>query len=61
MRIIGGQNNDIYDLEQGKSISIYDHKSKENTFKNKSGARIRLSDSYDRNLYDPKKVLLNQM
>ncbi|MFB0902985.1 MAG: metallophosphoesterase [Nonlabens sp.] len=58
VRIIGGQNNDIYDLEQGKSISIYDHKSKENTFKNKSGARIRLSDSYDRNLYDPKKSII---
>jgi len=58
VRIIGGQNNDIYDLEQGKSISIYDHKSKENTFKNKSGARIRLSDNYDRNLYNPRKSII---
>ncbi|MGB5982431.1 MAG: metallophosphoesterase [Nonlabens sp.] len=55
IRIIGGQNNDIYDLENGKGISIYDHKSKDNTFKSTDGARIRLSDDYDRNLYNPKK------
>lgn len=55
VRIIGGQNNDIYDLENGDGISIYDHKSKENTFKNKAGARVRLSDSYNTNLYNPKK------
>lgn len=55
VRVIGGQNNDIYDLENGGAISIYDHKSKENTFKNKGGARLRLSDKYNRNLYNPKK------
>jgi hypothetical protein len=57
VRIIGGQNNDIYDLKEGKGISIYDHKSKENTFKNKAGARVRLSDSYNTNLYNPKKSI----
>ncbi|WP_124980538.1 metallophosphoesterase [Nonlabens xiamenensis] len=59
IRIIGGQNNDIYDLENGKGISIYDHKTKDNTFKNVKGARIRLSDDYDRNLYNPKKSIIN--
>jgi hypothetical protein len=58
VRVIGGQNNDIYDLKQGKSISIHDHKSKVNTFKNKSGARVRLSDSYDRNLFNPRKSII---
>ncbi len=55
VRVIGGQNNDVYDLENGDDISIYDHKSKENTIVNLGGARKRLSDSYDRNLYNPKK------
>jgi hypothetical protein len=55
VRVIGGQNNDIYDLENGKDVSIYDHKSKENTIKNLAGSRLRLSDNYDRNLYNPKK------
>ena len=58
VRIIGGQNNDVYNLENGKSISIYDHKTKKNTFSNKGGARLRLSDSYNRNLYDPRKSIL---
>ncbi|MEN8817450.1 MAG: metallophosphoesterase [Nonlabens sp.] len=57
VRVIGGQNNDIYDLQNGKGISIYDHKSKENTFKNKAGARVRLSDSYNTNLYNPKNSI----
>ena len=59
VRIIGGQNNDIYDLENGNSILIYDHKSKENTFKNKGGARVHLSDSYNNNFYNPKKSITN--
>ncbi|WP_397299787.1 metallophosphoesterase [Nonlabens ulvanivorans] len=58
VRVIGGQNNDIYDLEEGKAISIYDHKSKDNTFKAKNGARVRLSDNYDTNLYNPRKNIL---
>jgi hypothetical protein len=55
IRVIGGQNNDIYNLENGKDVSIYDHKSKDNTLENLAGARVRLSDDYDRNLYNPKK------
>ncbi|MGJ8684281.1 MAG: metallophosphoesterase [Nonlabens sp.] len=58
VRVIGGQNNDIYDIEEGKAVSIYDHKSKDNTFKSKGGSRIRLSDNYDTNLYNPKKNIL---
>ncbi|GAK90545.1 surface antigen (D15) precursor [Nonlabens ulvanivorans] len=58
VRVIGGQNNDIYDIEEGKAISIYDHKSKDNTFKSKNGARVRLSDNYDTNLYNPRKNIL---
>ncbi len=57
IRIIGGQNNDIYDLENGKDIVIYDHKSKENTITDDGGARVRLSDGYNRNLYDPRKKI----
>src|SRR5690606_37526396 len=32
IKIIGGQNNDIYKIKNGKAINIYDHKSKPNTF-----------------------------
>ncbi|AZQ44262.1 metallophosphoesterase [Nonlabens ponticola] len=55
VRIIGGQNNDIYKLETGKAISVYDHKTKDNTFEELAGARLRKSDNYDVNLYNPRK------
>lgn len=58
VRIVGGQNNDIYELENGKNISLYDHKSKENTYTELGGARLRKSDIYERNLYDPRKNIL---
>lgn len=52
-RLIGGQNNDIYDFDQGGNIAVYDYRSKDNTFKNTSGAKIRLTDDYDTNTYLP--------
>ncbi len=55
VRVIGGQNNDIYDLETGRAITVYDHKSKKNTIVDLDGAPRRLSDNYDINLYNPKK------
>lgn len=57
VRVIGGQNNDIYNFNSGKAISVYDHKSKPNTFKELNSSRLRLSDNYTTNLYDPKKTI----
>ncbi|MCL5245556.1 metallophosphoesterase [Cellulophaga sp. 20_2_10] len=53
IRIIGGQNNDIYNLTKGQKITIYDHKSKKNTFKETNKARIKLTDDYNTNVYNP--------
>lgn len=55
LRLIGGQNNDNYTILNGKKVIIYDFKSKKNTFKTKRG-RKRLSDDYERNVYDYKKL-----
>ncbi len=55
VRIIGGQNNDLYNLERGRAITIHDHKSKPNTIIDLDGASKRWSDNYDVNLYNPKK------
>lgn len=52
-RLIGGQNNDIYDLDQGGNIAVYDYRSKDNTFKKIGGAKVRLTDDYDTNTYLP--------
>tara|TARA_R110000868_G_scaffold125037_2_gene330373 strand:+ start:40953 stop:44678 length:3726 start_codon:yes stop_codon:yes gene_type:complete len=56
IRLIGGQNNDIYDVETSRNISIYDYKSKKNTFKNSNGAKVKLTDDYTVNTYQPLKI-----
>jgi predicted phosphodiesterase len=55
LRIIGGQNNDIYNIKNGKNVIIYDFKSKKNTFKTNKG-KIKLTDDYETNVYDYKKI-----
>ncbi len=57
IRIVGGQNNDTYAIENGRKIKIYDHKSKPNTIEKKGGAKFRLSDIYSYNLYDYNKFI----
>ncbi|HAF78860.1 MAG TPA: phosphoesterase, partial [Maribacter sp.] len=46
VRIIGGHNNDIYRVDNGKNVALYDFKSKKNTFEKTSGAKVKLSDDY---------------
>ncbi|WP_062054920.1 metallophosphoesterase [Aquimarina longa] len=55
IRIIGGQNNDSYEIENGKKIKIYDHKSKPNTVVQKGQAKFIWSDIYNYNVYDHNK------
>lgn len=57
VRIIGGQNNDTYAIENGRKIKIYDHKSKPNTIEKKGGAKFILSNIYDYNVYDYNKYV----
>lgn len=59
VRFIGGQNNDDYKVENGKNIVIYDYKSKKNDFKKAKKARIRLTDDYNTNVYDYRKIRNN--
>jgi hypothetical protein len=55
VRLIGGQNNDTYDIEKGTKIMIYDYKSKKNHFVINKGKR-KLTDDYETNVYDYKKL-----
>ncbi len=57
IRIIGGQNNDVYEISSGRKVSVYDFKSKPNTIKKKSGARFRFKDDYDINHYSKKQKI----
>lgn len=56
IRLIGGQNNDDYTTEFGKNIFIYDYRSKKNSIDNAGNARIKLTDNYEINVYDYKKL-----
>lgn len=60
VRLVGGQNNDIYDFKEGGNIAIYDHLSKKNTLKNTAGAKVRLTDDYDTNTYLPLQIRNSQ-
>ena len=59
IRLIGGQNNDSYTIENGKKIKIYDFKSKENTYALDSKTKTVLTDDYETNLYDYEKPKYN--
>ena len=58
LRLIGGQNNDTYNIENGKRVTYYDYKSKKNTILTKKGHK-KLSDIYHTNVYDYKKLKNN--
>lgn len=51
LKILGGEENDIYDFDRKTKTKVYDYKSKNNTFKNVGSKR--LTDSYEINNYDP--------
>ncbi|WP_093302257.1 metallophosphoesterase [Salegentibacter agarivorans] len=55
LRIIGGQNNDIYTINNNNRLKIYDHKSKPNTIEEDGGAKFRFTDDYEINTYDKDK------
>ena len=54
LKIIGGEENDIYDFSNTRRVKIYDHKSKENTIINPKTSKL-LADSYEINTYDYEK------
>ncbi|MCK7590082.1 metallophosphatase [Subsaxibacter sp. CAU 1640] len=58
LKILGGENNDVYDFENTRSAKVYDYKSKKNTFVN-SGTHKWLVDSYDINNYNDSNRKLN--
>ncbi|WP_298555526.1 metallophosphoesterase [uncultured Algibacter sp.] len=54
LRLVGGQNNDTYSIENGKKVWMYDYKSKKNKFTTKKGHK-NLTDDYETNIYDHTK------
>src|SRR5690606_37890414 len=52
LRIIGGQNNDVYEISKGsRKVDVYDFKSKNNTYDAALGGSIHRLDDYGTNTY----------
>ena len=54
VRLIGGQNKDTYDIQEGKKVTFYDYKSKKSKIVTKKGNK-KLTDIYKTNVYNFKK------
>jgi len=63
VKIIGGQNNDAFDIKNGKEVTIYDYKSKKNDVSKAQKTKDRLLDDYQTNTYDyhKRKEVVNQL
>lgn len=55
LKLIGGQNNDTYNVKNRRRTKIYDYKSLKSTFIGNDGTK-RLTDVYNINTYDPFKA-----
>ena len=55
VRLIGGQNNDTYNIENGKRLTYYDFKSKKSTVITNKGTQ-KFNDDYEPNVHDYKKL-----
>ena len=56
LRLVGGQNNDVYDIIDSKGVYVYDYRSKKNTFRNIESAKMRLTNDYETNTYLPIQI-----
>jgi hypothetical protein len=59
IRIIGGQNKDTYEIKNGRKVIVYDYKSKESKFITNKGRKV-LTDDYDTNVFNHKRLKYNQ-
>ncbi|SNY94587.1 metallophosphoesterase [Flagellimonas pacifica] len=57
VRIVGGQNNDVYKIrEKSKKVHTYDFKAKKNTYDEAFGGKVHSINDYDTNTYDFLKI-----
>ena len=59
LRLLGGQNNDSYAIENGRRVKVYDFKSKKNSYAVDSKTQKLLTDDYETNSYDISKPTYN--
>jgi len=57
LRIIGGQGDDQYTIENGRKVKLYNHRDQPNTIIKNKGAVVRNSHNYSYNTYNFNKTL----
>jgi len=57
IKIIGGQNNDVYTITEGRKIKVFDQASKPNTIESKGRAEFKFLDNYRYNNYRYNKYI----
>lgn len=53
MVLAGGLEEDVYTIENGGGIAVYDQKSSKNEIQKSGGAKLRISDNYANHIYNP--------
>ncbi len=59
IRLIGGYNYDVYNVENGRKVKIYDFKSQKNTYNTDGRTAKRITSDYQTNTYDYKHAKFN--
>ncbi len=57
IRVIGGQDEDVYSLKDGRRVKVYDYESKPSIVEEKEGGTLRFTDVYNLNTYDYRKQI----
>ncbi len=57
IRIMGGQNNDVYTFDSGRAIKVHDTRTKPNTIAKKGSGSFRFRDDYALNTYNYEKLI----
>lgn len=57
IRLIGGQDDDIYKLEEGRRVKVYDFGKKTDTVEERNGGNLRFTNVYNLNIYDYRKQI----
>jgi len=60
VRVIGGQNDDLYKINSGRRVKIYDYDSKPRTIESEGEGSFVFTDLYDHNVYDYRKQLTTE-
>jgi hypothetical protein len=57
IRLIGGRGKDVYEINEGRKVKVYDYEERGDTIVQKNGGNFRFTNVYNLNTYDYRKQL----